>query len=47
MAGGGTLLGWAVQGDEDALAQDHADGAGQLTPERLWAEAERRISAAD
>ena len=51
-----------MQGEEDALAQDHAhDGrlgerdagpfarvgadAAQLTPDRLWAEAERRISA--
>jgi hypothetical protein len=34
-----------VQGDEDALVQDHADDGGQ--PERLRAEAERRISAAD
>ena len=46
-SGRGVFLGQAVQGEKDALPQDHfwtAD-AGQLTPDRLWAGAERLISA--
>ena len=43
----GVFLGQAVQGNEDALVQDHTydGGFGQLTPGRLRAEAERRMSA--